>query len=396
MVLYEAANNEHQFYGFGINGGALRYQVEHTGANHIFYASASATTSNELMRIQGNGNVGIGTTSPDTKLDVSRADAAGDGDAISFGSQSYKMGKLGEITSDNGVYLANVYGANAYIDFRVAGNAVANTKMRVHGNGNVGIGTTAPSNKLDVTGNTNRVVNGINTITSADYYGVFGSTNNTPFYGYGVGALGGYIGVNAAATLAGTGSRYGVLGNATGGTTNNYGVYGTASGTGAYGVYAAGNFTCTGTKAATVKTPDGPKELYSQESPENWFEDFGKGTIQNGVATVTVAPDYEQTVTINATHPMHAFITPNGNMGNWWIEYNGNTFTVHAPTAANGTAFDYRMVAKRKGYEDLRLKKAPGAYTDKFLYPNVNDVPSEYREAWLKQNAPMEQSPAAK
>ncbi|MBK7854797.1 MAG: hypothetical protein IPJ79_07690 [Bacteroidetes bacterium] len=110
------------------------------------------------------------------------------------------------------------------------------------------------------------------------------------------------------------------------------------------------------------------------------------------MATVTVAADYEQTVTINATHPMHAFITPYGNMGNWWIEMNGNTFTVHAPSAANGTAFAYRMVAKRKGYEDLRLKKAPGAYTDKFLYPNVNDVPSEYREAWTKQNAPKEET----
>jgi hypothetical protein len=113
-----------------------------------------------------NGNVGIGTSTPSAtiKLDVCRADADGDGDAISFGSQTYKMGKLGEVTSDNGIYLANVYGTNAHIDFRVAGNALANTKMRIKGDGNVGIGTTSPADKLEVVDNI-RIRNNNNTTT---------------------------------------------------------------------------------------------------------------------------------------------------------------------------------------------------------------------------------------
>lgn len=59
IVLYETVNNDHQYYGFGINGGILRYQVDSTGANHVFYAGTSASTSTELMRIRGTGPVSI-------------------------------------------------------------------------------------------------------------------------------------------------------------------------------------------------------------------------------------------------------------------------------------------------------------------------------------------------
>jgi hypothetical protein len=70
IVMYESTNNDHQFYGFGINGGTLRYQTDAPGADHVFFAGANATSSNELMRIKGNGNVGIGVA-PTEKLEVS-------------------------------------------------------------------------------------------------------------------------------------------------------------------------------------------------------------------------------------------------------------------------------------------------------------------------------------
>lgn len=66
IVLYQGPNNDHQFYGLGVNNLVFRYQVDATTADHVFYAGASTTTSNELMRIKGNGNVTIGTATPAT------------------------------------------------------------------------------------------------------------------------------------------------------------------------------------------------------------------------------------------------------------------------------------------------------------------------------------------
>jgi hypothetical protein len=66
IVLWEDGNNDHQYYGFGINGSTLRYQ----GLNHVFFTGTSATTSNELMRIQGNGNVGIGVSNAEARLHI--------------------------------------------------------------------------------------------------------------------------------------------------------------------------------------------------------------------------------------------------------------------------------------------------------------------------------------
>ncbi|HZV45399.1 MAG TPA: tail fiber domain-containing protein, partial [Saprospiraceae bacterium] len=69
IVLYESQNNDHEFYGFGINGSILRYQVP-PGTNHVFYAGVDAANSIELMRKKANGNVGIGISVPTEKLHV--------------------------------------------------------------------------------------------------------------------------------------------------------------------------------------------------------------------------------------------------------------------------------------------------------------------------------------
>ena len=57
-------------YSLGISGSTLWYSVP-TGAIHSFY-----TGGGEVLRIAGNGNVGIGTNNPGTKLHIEHASTA--------------------------------------------------------------------------------------------------------------------------------------------------------------------------------------------------------------------------------------------------------------------------------------------------------------------------------
>lgn len=70
LVLYESVDNDNEFYGFGINPSTLRYQTSSPSSDHVFFAATGAGASNELMRIKGNGFVGIGTSTPTHSLQV--------------------------------------------------------------------------------------------------------------------------------------------------------------------------------------------------------------------------------------------------------------------------------------------------------------------------------------
>ncbi len=73
IVLYQVSNNDNQSYSLGTNGSILRYQVTYATDRHVFYAGNGTSSSNELMRIQGDGTVGIGTSAPAASalLDIS-------------------------------------------------------------------------------------------------------------------------------------------------------------------------------------------------------------------------------------------------------------------------------------------------------------------------------------
>lgn len=70
IVLWETADNEHQYFGFGIHGNALRSQIPTPACSHVFSTGTGATSSKELMRITGQGFVGIGVAQPSAPLHI--------------------------------------------------------------------------------------------------------------------------------------------------------------------------------------------------------------------------------------------------------------------------------------------------------------------------------------
>ncbi len=118
----------------------------------------------------------------------------------------------------------------------------------------------------------------------------------------------------------------------------------------------AGNLSCSGTKSASVQIAEEDRLLYAVESPGVWFEDFGSGTLVGGQATVTIEPLFAQSINLGAAY--HVFITPLGDCNGLYIaEKTATGFTVQELNGGTAeVAFDYRIVAKRAGYEDIRME----------------------------------------
>src|ERR1700720_737910 len=55
LVLYNTFSGTTSFFGFGVNASTLRYEVDQTTSDHVFYAGTGFNTSIELLRIKGNG-----------------------------------------------------------------------------------------------------------------------------------------------------------------------------------------------------------------------------------------------------------------------------------------------------------------------------------------------------
>jgi uncharacterized membrane protein len=165
------------FFGWNrSNGGGesnIVYGIGAGGNPALQFASWDGATYSERMRIDSSGNVGIGTSSPATKLDIydsstaiatttilklrSNAQNAASPQALTklgfYGAADVELGYLGlshndGYSADNSVVILSSSRPAGVLRFDTNGSE----RMRIDASGNVGIGTDNPLTKIGIKG----------------------------------------------------------------------------------------------------------------------------------------------------------------------------------------------------------------------------------------------------
>ncbi len=171
ICLYNSGGGN--FYGFGVDNNTMLIHSSHSGSDIAFgYGSFNNFTPNMLLK--GGGKLGLGNTNPTARLHVSAVNedafivqVGGNSKLRVNANSSVSIGTANE-GPENGLYVngntgmgvslplsklhVNTSGQDALI-VQVDGNS----KLRVHENGSVSVGsaTSGPANGLYVNGNVN-------------------------------------------------------------------------------------------------------------------------------------------------------------------------------------------------------------------------------------------------
>ena len=345
-VTLAAGNN----VGITTSGNTLT--ISSTGGG----TSPWATNGNNISNTNP-GNVGIGTTNPAVRLDVNgslRANSGasftgtnGDGSVItarlsggdphviidaSTVSQSsvlaYRKNNFNRwlLYADGATESGTSDGTNFRLDaYNNAGLGIATRLFVSRRSGFVGIGTDVPGAKLQVEAVTGEAAVHGHSLYSAGVEGY--SEVGDGVYAYS--AQGASIWCN--------GKFY--------------------QQTGSFEVHPTSTIWSTN-KPATVKLNNGAKvKLFTEESTEIYFTDYGEGQLTNGRRHIELDPTFLQTVTIDKTHPLKVFVQLADDCRGVFIANRTSTGfdIVEMQSGTSNASFFYRVVCKRKYYEDERL-----------------------------------------
>jgi hypothetical protein len=149
------------------SGGEVELNLGSTGSPSLFFNGdantglyspgadqvAVATNGAERLRINSSGKVGIGTASPTTPLEIASSGTANAIVSAFDATASRAYFQVGGTTSGRytqiGTNTSTTF-INDYFGTGIAFQLSASEKVRIDSSGKVGIGTTSPSNLLDV------------------------------------------------------------------------------------------------------------------------------------------------------------------------------------------------------------------------------------------------------
>ncbi len=260
------------------------------------------------------------------------------------------VGVLGRVSAASSVGVRGINDANSTSAVAVEGLSFFDGSGR-------GIGVRGKSAGIGVEGDSTNSVGVVGRATAAgnpnpgvvgsatDGYGVFGfSANSNGIAGQSGGGAAGCAGFASAP------GGYGIFGGTA--------VAGGFAGGFAGPVLVAGDFTVSGgAKNAAVPHPDGSHRLlYCQESPEPWFEDFGRSRLVNGRAEVKLDADFAAVVKAD---DYYVFPIPEGDSNGLYVSSrSASGFEVREQKGGTSSlSFSYRVVARRKDIPGPRLGK---------------------------------------
>ena len=383
-----------------VNGGGSFTQPVTFASNQTFPGAASLGANTFTGSQTVNNNVNI--TANGTALTASGVATGVSGSGATYGvygsGPNYGLYGVGTGTGGNGVYGSGNYGVTGAgtitgvtgsgLQYGVRGLGTHAGGTGVYGSG-PGYGvysysTTGTSSNAGVYGELGSIESGTGSIWSNGGAGVWGDGGASNYFG----VIATADNANAAYAMNNSAdyppiyaynqSEFGALFEAK----NSSGYYCQFD--------YFGDLKCTGSKSAVVPVDGGQRKvaLYAIESPKNWFEDFGSGQLSNGGAVVRLEAVFAQTV--NAAVEYHVFLTANGDCKGLYVsEKTPGSFEVHElGKGTSNVRFDYRIVALRKNYENIRLAdsthdldamKMPEKGTAPLQFQNKTIPPVEHR-----------------
>lgn len=376
-----------EFHLKNTNGSSRDWVMLSTGSSWAgggqegFFNIYDNTAGVQRLTINTSGNVGIGTTSPATKLDIYGAAIPLGFTGITTGTQymqgantggSFRLGlesSTGDSMTGSGLAYATVLGSVNSTALQLATNNAA--RLTIDTSGNVGIGTTTPSQILDVEG-----ANPAITIWSTSAGGVqgimqsfsttdlrFGTNTNHPLSFY----------TNGQERM-----RLNTSGNVGIGTTTpglNTGAFGTSArylsitgGGSNPGVIEVGaSTTVSGNSVGGV-------QFYNYANPNTTTANHASSTVVAGIASSVVNDGVNN---LNANGGTLLFYTKNSNGGldttspRMVIDHSGNTgFSTLAGAAANHLCYDTTTIT---GYGGTINTLATCSSLRKYK-ENINDL----------------------